>query len=74
MEPSTLQKVKIRLPSKFLKKKLKDGRVKSVHVEYVKLTCNMKGLFERTVHILLSFFTFLCTFLLSFLCGMGCKF
>ena len=39
----------MRLLSTFLKKKLENGRVKSVHVEYVKRTFNMQGLFERTV-------------------------
>ena len=48
--------------SKFLKRKLEKGRVKSVNVEYVKLTFNMWGLFESTVHILLTSFTFLFTF------------
>ena len=38
----------MRLLLKFLKRKLVIGRVKSVYVEYVKLTFNMYGLFERT--------------------------
>ena len=40
----------MRLLSTFLKRKLENGRVKSVHVEYVKRTFNMYGLFERTVY------------------------
>ena len=57
----------MRFLSKFLKRKLENGRMKSVHVEYVQLTFDMWGLFERTVHILLSSITFLFTFLLCFL-------
>ena len=40
----------MRLLSTFLNRKLEKGRVKSVYVEYVKLTFNMQGLFERTVY------------------------
>ena len=40
----------MRLLSTFLKKKLENGRVKSVLVEYIKRTFNMQGLFERTVY------------------------
>ena len=61
----------MRLLSKFLKRKLENGRVKSVRVEYVKLTFNMYDLFDRTVHILLPSFTFLFSFLLCFLLGEG---
>ena len=41
----------MRLLATFLKRKLENGRVKSVHVEYAKRTFNMQGLFERTVYI-----------------------
>ena len=40
----------MRLLPTFLKRKLENGRVKSVHVEYVKHTFNIKGSFERTVY------------------------
>ena len=33
----------------FLKRKLENRRVKSVHVEYVKRTFSMYGLFQKTV-------------------------
>ena len=56
----------MRLLLKFLKRKLEIGRVKNVHVEYVKLSFNMYGLFERTEYILLTSFTFSFTFCYAF--------
>ena len=50
MEASTCKKLKMRLLLTFLKRKLENGRVKSVHVDYVKRTFNMQGLFERTIY------------------------
>ena len=40
----------MRLLLTFLKRKLENGRMKSVHVEYVKRTFNMQDLFERTAY------------------------
>ena len=58
----------MRLLSTFLKRKLENGRVESVHVEYVKRTVNMQGVFEKTVCASYSLpFTLLFTFSLCFL-------
>ena len=65
--------LQMRLLSTFLKRKLANGSVKSVHVEYVKRTLSMWGLFERTGYAsyLLSSFTLLFTFSLYSLWGKG---
>ena len=56
----------MRLLSTFLKRKLEKGRVKGVHVEYVKRTFNMQGLFERTVS---ASYSLSLHFYLHFYCG-----
>ena len=61
----------MRLLSTFLKKKLENGRVKSVHVEYVKRTFNMYCLFERTVYVSYSLPLHLYLHFYYASCGMG---